>query len=941
MPIVGYGNWTTLAALSIDFPHEYCYPWQSGLALPAWVMALTCFSIFLVLAYILTLNQLKHEIKERHQVEDYLRRREEQYGLVVDTVREVIFQTDAEGCWTFLNPAWTQITGFAIADSIGTSSLDYIHPDDRQSYQDQIQALIQSQKEYLRHEIRYRTTCGNYRWIEVLTQFTLDEDGQIIGTCGTLYNITERHLNEAALAKRERYLAALVEVQGRLLAFKGDNPDEPLNLSPYNEILPILGQVSTASRVYVFENHADFSSSLLMSQRAEWCTLGIQQEMDNPRLQNLSYNEFFPRWVEHLSQDRVIAGVVAEFPESERIILEPQGILSILVLPLKVNGNFFGFIGFDNCTQAHPWEASEVDLLRAAAAAVSLWYESVLAQNALRQSEARLRKQHRALSELAHCQAIYNGELSVALQEITETVAQTLEVERCSIWLYNSDRSSLCCIDLYKLTPQHHSAAYELTATQYPNYFKVLDNEQVIAATDAHTDPRTQEFCASYLTPLGITSMLDVPIRLGGIVVGVLCAEHTGTQRYWTLEEESFASTTAYMVSLAMEANTRATTEKALRKSEEQFRQLTENIREVFFLTSPDLRQIYYISPAYEEIWGRSPQSLYEQPSFWLDSVHPDDRERVTAAVAKHLKGQKIFEEEYRIVRPDGLQRWVWMRGFQVVNESGLIERTAGIAEDVTERKRAEAEILKALAKEKELGDLKSRFVSITSHEFRTPLATIMSTAELLEYYDWTPEEEKEQLQLIQETVKQMLQLLEDTLFIGIAEAGQLPFHPVLLDLREFCQELITEIQRGLTWKRFSSEVSYTLTFTSQGQRFLACMDRKLLRQLLNNLLFNAIKYSPVGGSVDVELICDQENAIFVVQDRGLGIPKEDQPRLFEFFHRGKNVGAIEGTGLGLAIVKKCVDLHGGQIAVNSEVGVGTTFIVTLPLRRLCSDQLC
>ncbi|HEY9707951.1 MAG TPA: PAS domain-containing sensor histidine kinase, partial [Oculatellaceae cyanobacterium] len=292
------------------------------------------------------------------------------------------------------------------------------------------------------------------------------------------------------------------------------------------------------------------------------------------------------------------------------------------------------------------------------------------------------------------------------------------------------------------------------------------------------------------------------------------------------------------------------------------------------------------------------------------------------------------FEEEYRIVRPDGSERWVWVRAFHVLNEMGSLERIAGIAEDITKRKRAEAEIVNALFKEKELGDLKSRFVSITSHEFRTPLTTIMSTAELLEHYEWTKEEEVEQLHLIKDAVKHMLHLLEDLLFIGTADAGQLQFNPEPLDLKEFCEDLVAEIQRGKSLKPTVKGFKHSLTFVSPDRTLLACMDKKLLRQLLSNLLLNAIKYSPSGGTVRFELSCQGDRAIFQVQDQGIGIPQEEQPRLFEFFYRAKNVGAIAGTGLGLAIVKQCVDLHGGAIALDSEVGKGTRFTVTLPLKN-------
>jgi signal transduction histidine kinase len=145
---------------------------------------------------------------------------------------------------------------------------------------------------------------------------------------------------------------------------------------------------------------------------------------------------------------------------------------------------------------------------------------------------------------------------------------------------------------------------------------------------------------------------------------------------------------------------------------------------------------------------------------------------------------------------------------------------------------------------------------------------------------------------------------------------------------------LVAEIQQGMSLKLTPTPAQQALSFVSPDQTFLAYMDRKLLRQLLSNLLVNAIKYSPSGGTIQFELAGQGDEVIFQIQDQGIGIPKEDLPRLFEFFHRGKNVGAIAGTGLGLAIVKKCVDLHGGRISVDSEVGVGTLFKVTLPLNN-------
>ena len=253
----------------------------------------------------------------------------------------------------------------------------------------------------------------------------------------------------------------------------------------------------------------------------------------------------------------------------------------------------------------------------------------------------------------------------------------------------------------------------------------------------------------------------------------------------------------------------------------------------------------------------------------------------------------------------------------------------------IIQRKQAEGEIRIALEKEKELTELKSRFVSMTSHEFRTPLTTIQSSAELIERYSqkWTEEKKLIHLHRIQTAVEHMTKLLNDILIIGKAEAGKLEYNPASLDLEKFCSALVEEL-------KLNDTNQHTITFqVGNGESQigsekidLPCLDEKLLRQILENLLSNALKYSPSNTSVIFTLNYHQNQAIFQIRDQGIGIPSQDKSLLFETFHRATNVGTIAGTGLGLAIVKKCVDLHKGRIAVESEVGLGTTFTVTLPV---------
>jgi diguanylate cyclase (GGDEF)-like protein len=187
------------------------------------------------------------------------------------------------------------------------------------------------------------------------------------------------------------------------------------------------------------------------------------------------------------------------------------------------------------------------------------------AEETLRESERRLQRQSRVLVQLAGRTIIDHDDLKTAIRGITEAAALTLEIERASVWLYNDDRSKIRCIDLYAQSPHRHSEGIELSAVNYPSYFHAMEENRTIAAHDAHADPRTKEFSDSYLSPFGITSMLDAPIRLGGQMVGVVCHEHVGLAREWTLDEQSFAGSIADMVSLAMEHWERSQAEEALR----------------------------------------------------------------------------------------------------------------------------------------------------------------------------------------------------------------------------------------------------------------------------------------------------------------------------------------------------------------------------------------
>jgi PAS domain S-box-containing protein len=248
---------------------------------------------------------------------------------------------------------------------------------------------------------------------------------------------------------------------------------------------------------------------------------------------------------------------------------------------------------------------------------------------------------------------------------------------------------------------------------------------------------------------------------------------------------------------------------------------------------------------------------------------------------------------------------------------------------DISAHKQLEIGLRRALEREKELGVLKSRFISMASHEFRTPLATILSSSELLRRYTdrMSADASRSHFDTIESGVHHMAQMIDDLLIIGKADEGRLHFSPEPLDLVSFCRALLEELFR-------SDEAARRIQFIHSADRLDAYADQSLIRQILTNLLSNALKYSPAPQPVTFRLYREDNNIVFTVADQGIGIPEADQPDLFEAFHRGSNVGVIEGSGLSLAVLKRAVDLHRGHISFDSKENVGTTFRVCLPIAK-------
>ncbi len=373
---------------------------------------------------------------------------------------------------------------------------------------------------------------------------------------------------------------------------------------------------------------------------------------------------------------------------------------------------------------------------------------------------------------------------------------------------------------------------------------------------------------------------------------------------------------------------------EALLRSQARYRSLVDNSdQSALFVLD---RVVVYSNPAAQRFFGLSEEQLRGVQSIHL--LHPDDRAFALQRRKQMIAGDPDRTAVLRTITPPSEQLstesqlgWVRLHG-SIIEWDGrwgvLIFLT-----DITQLRESEEKMRKSLAKEKELGDLKTRFVSMASHEFRTPLATIQTSSELLEHYNerLSVEERADAVADIQRAVQRIQAMMDSFLAFGRIDAGSTAFVPSATPVLSCLQSLLEEINRAQPRRNL---ISIHLEPPVDARTKLM-LDQTLLGQMMINLISNACKYSALGTEVTVWAAQRKSEQgtylLLAVRDHGMGIPEQELPRLFESFYRATNANTIPGTGLGLAIVDRAARAHGGSVQVKSVLGQGSQFTLLLP----------
>lgn len=360
---------------------------------------------------------------------------------------------------------------------------------------------------------------------------------------------------------------------------------------------------------------------------------------------------------------------------------------------------------------------------------------------------------------------------------------------------------------------------------------------------------------------------------------------------------------------------------KQAKESEERFRTLAENSEDSIMRFNLNFEHLY-VNRVVEMQTGIKQHDFigktHEQLGFDKHIIEVIDKALSNAVLSKR-------KNRIEFMLPNGL--WIDWLIIPEFDENGEVKSLMTSGRDITERKRVEEKLNRALELERQTSEMKSQFISTTSHEFRTPLTTILASAELIEMYShkWSDEKLREHYNKIYTAVDYMTSLLDDVLTINHSDSGKLLFTAIKGNLDDFCKGVFEDA-------RNMSGLNHILEYTFAGENVVHEYDPKLLRQILSNLLSNAIKYSPHGGLIELRIKPAKNGTEFMVSDQGMGISDKDINKVFDAFHRGGNSTAIAGTGLGLTIVKQLVELMNGKLRVISAPGEGSRFFVTLPI---------
>ncbi len=859
---------------------------------------------------LIALEGIARDITEQKLAEDRLRKSEENFRLLFESNPHPMWVYDQETlAFLEVNEAAVVHYGYSRDEFLAMKITDIRPPEDV----DRLLEFIRSERPALRHsgEWRHRLKNGEIIDVEIISH-TIEFAGRKARLV-VAQDITER--KRAQMAEREQ--RAMIEA----LADTATALNSTLNLEQVlDRILQNIGRVVPHDAAYIMLIDSGVARVARCWGFAEY---GVEEAMQAFQIPVAELYDL--QWmVEHM-QPIVIPATHAhdkwvDFPVT-------RWANSYVGAPLFREGYVMGFLGLLS-RDPNFFTAAHAARLQAFAdhAAISLFNAQLFAE------EREQRALAQALRDTAS--ALINViDLDAVMNILLENVAHVVPHAAANIMLIEGDLARPVYWHGYRPERVPMLQNFRISVSETPNLRQMVETGASFLASyiDQYTDWVHQP-----LTDW-VKSYVAAPIRSHGNVIGFLNLD-SDIPGFFTEVHTHRLQAFADQASIAIEhaqlyEEIRRYASELEQRVAERTIQLDRMLRrieailnssdDIIVLCRPD-GTIEQVNPAFTRALSCQSEEALFQPVTQL--VLPEH-----VPLLEHA-----FEEVITTLHSRRLEITLHCKGHAAFDAdlvlSPVTEQTKQIAgvicsfRDITQRKQLEDQLRQMLEHEMNLSELKSRYVSMAAHDLRNPLAIIQSAVSIIHQYGdrLTPEKKEEKYATIRTSIQLMVEMLDDILTLGKVESGKLGFEPVSLDVVAFCENLVEEMRQA-------AATSQAIHFNFQGDCSTALLDARLLRHILGNLLSNALKYSPQDRPVTFSVRREPDQITFEIQDQGIGIPEDDQKRLFETFHRASNARQIPGTGLGLAIVKQSVELHQGTISFESEEGRGTTFTVVIP----------
>ncbi len=826
------------------------------------------------------------DITERKQAEQALLDKHWRMEGIIEGARVGTWEWDVQTGETVFNEIWAQLIGYTLAELAPVSIKTWkahTHPDDLKYATKLLERHFFSELPYYDCEVRMRHKDGHWVWIHDRgSVITRTPDGKPLMMFGTHIDISARKRAEEALksslreANRSAQRLATLHTLDKVIhrAYAVDDIAKTA-LRYMCELIP-----ATTASVVEYD-----------AAGARWTTLAIQT--DTPEI-TARLASFKPplAFVSAIKTDRYYLNNDVT-PRSDMISMGMDiysvGIRSNLVVPLHESGELIGLLHISDKSPDFI-TAEYIDIAHEVAAKIA---------SAMRQKRAMIRLRAHA-EELERRVADRTAELEATVTSLRESEENFRTV---ADYTYNWE-AWLGADGAYRYVSPSCQYISGHTAAEF-----MADPALIVRITHPDEQALLREHNHA-VTHEAMHDDADLDFRILTPEGEICWVSHSCTPVYaadgqWLGRRES----------------NREITER--KHMEARLHILFNDAPDPIILLDKDY-MLRDANHAYEIMTGYMRAELVGKDPRALGIVSSDDSDATRLAQATLARGQGVFEYIVTVCAKNGACFDVEISMHPVMIDAERMYLAS--LHDISARKQAESMMIESMRKLEELNQLKTRFVSVAAHQFRTPLATISLTAENLSAYRARMNDAKIEVRLskIVAEVKHMQRLIDDLLHLTHMQSAGYRARLARHDLDAACREIVDQFH-------LDPQLKHTLAYASSAQPLSVMLDAGLIKEAITNLVDNAIKYSPAGSVVTMALTTRYQQVELRVSDQGIGIPPVDQPHLFHPFYRGSNINETPGTGLGLSIVKNAIELHGGTITVESEVGRGTTFTVMLP----------